>query len=126
MKQNRVIRNTAKSTAKRPPVVIDNRTYKQEESVQGSNDPVRTVLYVEVGDMEPLRVQLLITEVNKQYGSARGGTHYVIPVRNGKIGSDIMFEEEFMKVVNQLCEVKGGVIALKDGAREVAVTRQLI
>lgn len=122
MKQQHVSKKNKKGQTQ----IVDNRrqivdTPDIDPSVV--NMPVRTILYVEVGDMEKLRVQLLIQEINKQYDSARGGVHYVIPVRHGKIGSDIVFEQEFLNVVNKVCEIKDGQIVLKDGAKEVHIVR---
>lgn len=125
MKQQHINKKTGKSG----PHIIDNRKYDKTEPepvVSASNTPIRTVLFVEVGNMETLRVQLLIQEINKQYSTARGGIHYIIPVRNGKIGSDMIFEKEFLEIVNKTCEVKEGQIVLRNGATDVHVIRELI
>lgn len=123
MKQQHV----QKKIAKAAPQIVDQRKREIPEIVPSTtNVPVRAVLYVEVGDMEPLRVQLLVQEINKQYVGARGGVHYVIPIRNGKIGSDIVFEQEFLDVVNKICEVQDGKIVLKDGATEVQIVREVV
>jgi hypothetical protein len=60
------------------------------------------------------------------HDTAKGGIHYFLPIRHGRIASDILFEEEWLKVVNETCEIKDGKIVLKDGAKEVVVIRQRI
>ncbi len=128
MKQQYVGKKNQKSV----PQIIDNRQHKEHNipdikiDPATANKPVRAVFYVEVGDMEPLRVQLLIQEINKQYSNARGGVHYVVPIRHGKIGSDIVFEKEWENVVRQTCEIRDGQICLKDEAKEVCVIRESI
>ena len=47
-----------------------------------------------------------------------------MPVRNGKLGPDVVFEEEFLKIVNKTCEIKDNVIVLKGDARKVQIVRQ--
>lgn len=93
---------------------------------EAADQPVRAVLYVEVGDMEQARVQLLIQEINKVYDGARGGIHYVIPVRHGKLNSDISFEGEFLALIRSLCTVVNGEIVFKDGAKEMRIVREHI
>lgn len=86
---------------------------------------LRTIHFIEVGDLQPQQIQFMVQELNATYNPAEQGIHFVIPVRNGKIGTDIVFEEEFLKVVHETCEVReDGEIHLKGGAREVQVLRQ--
>lgn len=119
-----------KINAKKPPkqpVVIDQRQPDISlPEIPNSNVPVRAVVFVEVGDMDQVRVQCLIQEINKIYRGSRGGIHYVIPVRDGKIRTDIVFENEFLDVVNQLCEIRDNKIVFQDDAAEVKVLRELI
>ena len=89
-----------------------------------ANAPVRTVLYVEVGGMAADQVSLLSAAIADQYENAKGGIHYIMPVRNGKLGPDVVFEEEFLKIVNKTCEIKDNVIVLKGDARKVQIVRQ--
>jgi hypothetical protein len=110
------------------PTIIDNRRDAQStEALISSNVPVRAIVYVEVGGMDQLRIQCLIQELNAMYQGARGGVHYILPVRNGKLGTDIIFEEQFLQVVKQTCEVsKDGEIVLQDGAKEVRILKEFI
>jgi hypothetical protein len=126
MKPQKIIKRTDKTA----PLVINNKQIneaeRRAEQIVASDKPIRTVYYVEVKDLEPLRVQLLIQEVSRNYSQARGGVHYILPVRHGKIGPELMFEEEFLKVANQLCEVVDGKIVMKSGAQEVRIIREKI
>lgn len=102
--------------------LIDNRTPPPEPV----NVAVRTILYVEVGGMDSNQVANLVSQVSQMYTGNKGGIHYVLPVRNGKIGADIFFESEWLKVVREICTVQDGQIQLKDGAKDIKVTRELI
>jgi len=87
----------------------------------------RTVLYVEAGTLNTAQLQDLCSRVSEMYLNNRGGIHYILPVRNGKIAADIFFEEEWLKVVREMCEVNGnGEIVLKNNAVEIQVTREFI
>ena len=126
MRQQRIERqNSAKA-----PQIIDNRQPKVPDlppvDPATANLPLRTVFYMEVGDMGPAQVQLLVQEINKVYAESRGGIHYVIPVRHGKISSDIEFEGEFLETIRRLCETKDGQIVFKDAAKECRIVRESI
>lgn len=132
MKQQKIVRDIPK----KPVTVLDNRIPKALPDIvvdpQYANKPVRTVNYVEVGDMEAKQIQFIIQQLNATYDSAKGGIHYFVPVRHGKIGADIVFEEEFEKVGNDIFEVvdkdnniiEDAKIRLKGGAKEVAIVRR--
>jgi hypothetical protein len=69
----------------------------------------------------------MMQELNATYNSAQGGIHYFLPIRKGKIGSDIIFEQEWLKVVEETCEVdEDGQIRLKGGSREVEIVRRKV
>lgn len=115
----------SKKGKKRPPTVVhENPKYLEIESE--SDKPVRAVLYVEVSDLAVEQVTLLLAALNDQYKNAKGGTHYIMPVRDGKIGPDIVFEEEFLKIVEETCEIKNDKIVLKNGAQETQIVRKQI
>jgi hypothetical protein len=111
---------------KKPPPKVFHEDPKYLEIESGSDIPIRAVLYVEVGDMAPEQVTLLLAALNDQYKNAKGGIHYIIPVRDGKIGPDIVFEEEFLIIVEKMCEIKNGKIVLKNGAQETQIVRKQI
>tara|TARA_R110000751_G_scaffold41702_6_gene97609 strand:+ start:2849 stop:3232 length:384 start_codon:yes stop_codon:yes gene_type:complete len=118
----------SRSKPKKVAAVIDERSPQQlttqYTNPEVANGPVRTVNFVEVGEMVGKQLQLILQRLNATHDTAKGGIHYFLPVRNGKIGSDIIFEEEFLKIVNETCEVVGDKIMLKDGAKEVTVIRR--
>jgi len=110
--------------------VVDERTPRAttlQIDPKYANAPVRAVNFVEVRDMDTRQIQLMIQKLAEVHKTAEGGIHYFIPIRNGKIGSDVLFEEEFLDIVNKICEVnKDGKIVLKGGAKDVLVIRQKV
>jgi hypothetical protein len=124
MKQQRIERNKSNKA----PEIIDNRQPKVPElpavSPDVANLPLRTVFYVEVKDMEPAQVQYLVQEINKVYAESRGGIHYVIPIRHGKISSDLEFEGEILATIRRICEVKDGQIVLRGDVAECQIIRE--
>lgn len=123
-------RKSEKANKKTPVERIDNRSFSVPKDPpidpKIANAPVRTVNFVEVKDMPRENVQVLINEVSKAHKLAEGGIHYIIPIRHGKITSDILFEEEWLKVVRDTCEIEDGEIVLKGGAKDVNVIRRTL
>ena len=123
MRQQPINKNTSKKSMKiideRPPLDIS-------EDAAASKIPVRTIHYVEVGDMSQQQIALLLQQINNSFKSAKGGIHYVVPIRNGKIGSDIIFEEEWLKVIRETCEIQDNQIVMKNGSQEVRIIRQRV
>jgi len=118
-----------KKIRRTPTQIIDSRKNTKLQSLAldptYANKPVRTVVFVEVHNMATPQVQLMVQKINEIYKDARGGIHYIVPVREGKLGSDLLFEQEFLDIVNKMCEITpDGVIALKDGAKEVVIIRE--
>lgn len=92
-----------------------------------ANAPVRTVHFVEVGNMSSHQLNEMRKMLAQSHNAARDGIHYVLPVRDGKIGPDIIFEQEWLAVVHKTCEVnEQGEIVLKGGAKNVRVVRDKI
>jgi len=115
------------------PVVYDQRPPQVPEIPKAAFDPkytnaaIRTINFVEVGDMVGKQMQLILQRLIQTHDTAKGGVHYFLPVRNGKIGSDIVFEEEWLSIIKKLCVVnKNGEIEFKEEAKEVIVVRQKI
>lgn len=129
-----------RSKPKRGPIIYDERPVPVPEIPEvllnpaTANAAVRTVNFVEVGEMVGKQLQLILQRLNTTHDTAKGGIHYFLPVRHGKIGSDIIFEEEFEKIGQEIFEIvdqDGNVIEnadirLKGGAKEVVVIRQKI
>lgn len=124
MRQQRIVNNKPKAK----PVIVNEKQMAAlaKEQPVGSDLPVRTVYYVELKDMDAQRYSMLLDEINRGAAKLKGGTHYIIPVRNGRIGTDIEFEAEFLKTVHNMCEVKDGQIVLKNGAQDVRIIRESV
>jgi len=108
-----------KPEAKKQPIVVDQRKPKPGHLV-------RTINYVEVGDMTPEQITSLAIMFAKQYEGNVYGPHYFLPARNGHLSTDIQFENEILSVVNQLCEVRDGKIVLKGEPVKVQVIRNFV
>ena len=122
VKQQRIIREKQKN-----PVIVDRKSRIPALDPKYANAPVRAVHFVEVGGMSGAQVGLLMSELGRLHDTAKGGIHYVLPVRNGKIGADLVFEEEWLAVVQKTCCVnEDGKIVLQGGAKEVLVIRQSV
>ena len=104
------------------PVVSDERIQKRTSTVDVSNVPIRTIIAVEVGDLPVSDVQKAIRQLVDIYQHDKHPT-YIIPTRNSRMTSDIIFEEGIEELVQKLCEIKDGKICLKNGWREVDVAR---
>lgn len=115
MKQQHV----SKPQNQNKPLVID--TQKPRTDIA-----VRTVLYIEVGDMNGAQVNELAAQFVQQYDGQAIGKHYIIPVRNGRISTDVEFESEFLETINKLCEAKDGKIVFREEAPQVKILRQHI
>lgn len=116
MKSQTFSKNQPKKTIQ----VIDNRVPREGQEM-------RTVLYVEAGNMPIESFRELVSEVSKSYKSNDKSLHYILPVRNGKIGAEVFFEKEWLEVVKKTCVVnEAGEIVLKDGAKDVLVRREYI
>lgn len=114
--------------AKNKPMVVDERplTKRLPRSTERGNPniPIRTVLYVEMGDSSPQQINAYLSEVIGKYAKNEH-PHYIMPVRDGRVAGDIAFEGEFLKLVHELCEVdEDGEIVLKNGSQDVDVIRK--
>ena len=115
----------AKST-KTVSVQNDRPIEKQFPLSKQSGDPtipIRTVLTVEIGDMNADLARQVVKSVTDKY-VGNEHPHYIIPTRSGKIPSDILFEQEFLDLVRMLCEVKDGKIELRGGAKDLQIVRK--
>jgi hypothetical protein len=124
MKSQHIPKKESKKTVQ----IVDNRTPRVEPpaiNVHSANKPVRCVNFVEVGDLDRKQVQLMVQELGQLHSTAQGGIHYFLPLRHGKLNTDIIFEKEILTdLVDKLCEVQDGKIVLKDGAKDVEVIRR--
>jgi hypothetical protein len=124
-----------KETPKKQTVVISDKKPKVKPPPKVKEGvTLRTIHFVEVGDLAPQNIQLFVQELNATYNPAEHGIHFVVPVRYGKIGDDIVFEDEFLSVTDKICEVvdengntlHNAKIQLKGGAKEIQVIRQKV
>lgn len=111
-----------RAVPKSQPQIIDVRT-RPPLTKAGGVLPVRTVVYVEVGGLDQAQVWELCRQYSAGYQGSVNGPHYIIPVREGKLGSEMEFEAQFLETVAEICEIRDGKIVLRDGARAVQVMR---
>ena len=83
--------------------------------------PIRTVMYVEVGNLPPNEVRDIVASLTATLNP--GHPHFVVPLRNGKMNTDLNFENEVLEFVQSICEVQDGQIVLKGGCHDVDVIR---
>lgn len=108
---------------KKPQAVVASKPLAQRMVTYSQSPvPVRTVIFMEVGDTPADQVRQAIAHVKTIHGEGMHPT-FVLPVRNRKLTGDVIFEGEILDMVRALCEVKDGEIVLRDGARDVDVMR---
>lgn len=111
-----------KPTAPQLPVVDDQRIQERMD-IKDSPIPVRTIIQIEVGDMPVRDVQVAIMQLEKVYANGKHPT-FVLPCRNGKLRTDVIFEGAILGLVNKLCEVSpDGQIVLRGGHSDVDIMR---
>ncbi len=116
-------RNEPKKAASKPlPVVGDKRLANRMVTYTQSAIPVRTVIFMEVGDTPPDVVQAACAKVAQIHGESMHPT-FIIPVRHKRLAGDVIFENEILEMVNKICEIKDGTIVLRDNAQDVDVLR---
>lgn len=111
-----------KTPGKSRPAVVNEKTLARMGKRHDPSIPLRTVIYIEVGNLKSEEVQQAVAFVQKQHASSHHPV-FVCPVRNGRLSTDVLFEEDILTLVNAWCEIKDGKIVMKDGAKEVDVLR---
>ena len=86
--------------------------------------PLRTVIYVDIAGMNPADARVATQSLMATMPV--GHPHFVVPVRNGKIATDVQFEAEILETIKKLCEVKDGEIVFRDVAKDVEIIRHTI
>lgn len=84
--------------------------------------PVRTLIFIEVGDLPTKDVQSAIAQLSELHAISRHPT-FICPVRHGRLTTDVIFEAEILDFVDKICEVVDDKIVLKGGATNVDVAR---
>jgi len=97
--------------------------------VDDMSTPIRTIMYVEVGNLPPSEVRDIVASLMQTLHP--GHPHFVVPLRNGKMNTDLDFEAEILEFVRAICEItddggSGAKIVLKDGCCDVNVIRTRI
>jgi hypothetical protein len=98
----------------------------RSKEVDDMSTPIRTIMYVEVGNLPPNEVRDIVASLTATLHP--GHPHFVVPLRNGKMNTDLDFEAEVLEFVNAICEItddggSGAKIVLKDGCHNVDVIR---
>jgi hypothetical protein len=93
----------------------------RSKEVGDMSTPIRTVMYVETGNLPPNEVRDVVASLTQTMHP--GHPHFVCPLRNGKLNTDLDFEKEVLDFVKSICEVKDGQIELKGGCHDVDVIR---
>ena len=93
----------------------------RSKEVDDMHIPIRTIMYVEVGNLPPNEVRDITASLTRTLHP--GHPHFVVPLRNGKIHTDLDFERELLDFIQLISEVKDGQIALKGGCHNVDVIR---
>lgn len=107
------------------PVAV-NPVLTRSAEVDNMSVPIRTVMYVETGNLPSNEVRDIVASL---MGTLHPGhPHFVVPLRNGKMHTDLDFEKEFLDFVNSVCEItddggSGAKIVLKGGCHDVDVIR---
>jgi len=118
VKQQRI--NNRKPPVKEVSVVNE----KVDRMVADTNERIRVAVYVETAGMDNARLIHYVRKINEIYKDAVG-THYIVPVRNGKLSTEIQFEQEFLQTIREICVVDNmGQIQFKDNFGDVIVIRE--
>jgi hypothetical protein len=103
------------------------------ENGTGDGRPIRTIHYIEVGDMTRSEINVALQQVSAMYRGS-SDAHYIIPVRNGNVRIDMEIEAEFLETVGRLCKVEdeageeivGAKIKFRENTQEVSVIRKRV
>lgn len=93
----------------------------RSKEVDNMGIPIRTVMYVEVGNLQSNEVRDVVTSLMQTLHA--GHPHFVVPLRNGKLHTDLDFEKEFLDFVRYVCEIQDNQITLKGGCHDIDVLR---
>lgn len=105
---------------------IVNPVLPRSMEVDDMSIPIRTVMYVETGDLPSNEVRDICATLMQTLHA--GHPHFVVPLRNGKMRTDVDFENEVLEFVRSICEItddggSGALIVLKDNVHDVDIIR---
>lgn len=105
------------------PVIGDKRLAIRLSTPSPTMAAIRTLIFVEVGDVPSAQISQAVEQISSIHGRSMHPT-FILPIRNGKLSGDLLFEKELLKFINDVCMIKDGEIVFKDDAKEVDVLRQ--
>ena len=105
-----------------PPTIVNDNLGRRLAKESPANIPVRTCVYIEVGDMPSRDVQQAIIQLKAHY-SVTGHPVFILPLRNGKANTDVLFEDEILEPIRALFEIRNGKIEFKTEPKPVDVMR---
>lgn len=106
--------------------IVTTQALPRSREVDDMSVPIRTVMYVETGNLPPNEVRDIVASLTQTLHP--GHPHFVVPLRNGKMHTDLDFEKEVLDFVNSICEItddggSGAKIVLKGGCHDVDIIR---
>jgi hypothetical protein len=106
--------------------IVPSTLLSRSAEVDDMSVPIRTVMYVEVGNLPSNEVRDVTASLMQTLHP--GHPHFVVPLRNGKMLTDLDFERELLDFVQLICEIEsdggsGARIVLKGGCHDVDVIR---
>lgn len=119
MKPQKII----KRQESKQPVVINEKHQAILEGKNSVDKPIRAVYYVDISRLSQHQVSSLYQQISQNLSTSQGGPHYIVPIRDNKLACDVIFEHEILDMVNAICEIKDGQIALKNGYQDVIIIR---
>lgn len=110
----------SKQVSKKPPEVIN----LKDVDVSKAD---KTVYFVEVGTMPAQSYAAMLQQVSDHWNANKeNGECIVIPVRNGCLKGDIIFNNEILNFVRSICKVEGDEIVLKENFSDLKVVRTMV
>lgn len=116
-------RSEPKKVESKPLPVVGNKGLAQRlVTYTKSEIPIRTLIFMEVGDVPPDQVRQAVSQVRALHGESLHPT-FVLPVRDRKLTGDVIFEQELLDMIRSICTVDAGQIVLCGGVRQVDIMR---
>lgn len=120
MRPQKIVKRQADKQA----VVINEKHQAILDGKSQTDKPVRAIYYVDISRLSQSQINTLYQQISANLSNSLGGQHYVVPVRDNKLACDVIFEKEILDIVNDICEVKDGQIAMKNGYQDIVVIRK--
>ena len=88
--------------------------------------PTRIVYFVECAGMDSKQDSRLFATIRESYQNMNNDKYYLIPVRDRKVNTELIFGQVILDFVNDTCEIIDNEIKLKPGFSEVNVVREYL